>query len=346
MVSRYDNQPFGNLRNTSVNKKAAEANVRSGRQGAVNLNMGRTAQGGSMVFDAMMAVNESQNQIIGQVLDGPVSQQTQRQLAQLKTMNMKNPTLEEISQSQIKPANSDGSLLAAGQRIFGNLQGGRTLRKGVDTGKIFSPSQLESYRKRNGLARVKAPVALTAEGTPGETIVQKAARTGTDTSDALIKNSAIKAVKDSIKSGDKKSQIKEGFWSDDKINSMINKVGEALGIDPSLIRAVVKTESNFNQKAVSRAGAKGLMQLMPKTAQEMGVSDPFNPFENIWGGARYLKKMLDRHGGNLNKALAAYNWGPGNLDRHGSSRMPTETRRYIEVVNRNYSRFKKESTMA
>ncbi|MDR1607802.1 MAG: lytic transglycosylase domain-containing protein, partial [Deltaproteobacteria bacterium] len=128
----------------------------------------------------------------------------------------------------------------------------------------------------------------------------------------------------------------------DKVEVIINKVAGALGLDPSLIKAVVKTESNFNQKAVSSAGAKGLMQLMPKTAKEMGVEDPFNPFENIWGGARYLKKMLDRHGGDLNKALAAYNWGPGNLAKHGSSRMPGETRKYIEVVNRHYARFKKE----
>jgi soluble lytic murein transglycosylase-like protein len=86
------------------------------------------------------------------------------------------------------------------------------------------------------------------------------------------------------------------------------------------------------------------MQLMPATARELGVRDAFNPVENIWAGARYLKKMLDRHGGNVKNALASYNWGPGNFDRQGSHRMPGETRRYISVVTRHYDRFKRADT--
>jgi soluble lytic murein transglycosylase-like protein len=89
------------------------------------------------------------------------------------------------------------------------------------------------------------------------------------------------------------------------------------------------------------------MQLMPRTAKELGVEDPFDPLQNIWGGAKYLKRMLERHGGNLNKALAAYNWGPGNLDKHGyGNNMPRETRRYIEVVNRNYKNFQSDTAEA
>ncbi len=126
-----------------------------------------------------------------------------------------------------------------------------------------------------------------------------------------------------------------------KLDRLVNKVSLALGLDASLVKAVIKTESNFNHRAVSHAGAKGLMQLMPGTASDLGVKDPFNPVENVWGGARYLKQMLDRHNGNLNNALASYNWGPGNFDRHGySGRMPTETRRYITIVNQHYSKFK------
>ncbi len=109
-----------------------------------------------------------------------------------------------------------------------------------------------------------------------------------------------------------------------------------------LVKMVIKTESNFKHTAVSKAGAKGLMQLMPGTAKELGVEDPFNPIENIWGGARYLKKMLDRHGGNINKALASYNWGPGNFDKYGQGgNMPRETRNYISIVNQHYAKFKK-----
>ena len=136
----------------------------------------------------------------------------------------------------------------------------------------------------------------------------------------------------------------KGGLSRDDLDRLVNKVALALDMDPALVKAVIKTESNFDHKAVSPAGAKGLMQLMPGTAKDLGVKDPFNPVENIWAGARYLKQMLERHGGNLNHALASYNWGPGNFDRKGKANMPGETRRYISTVNRHYDKFKKEST--
>lgn len=137
----------------------------------------------------------------------------------------------------------------------------------------------------------------------------------------------------------------ENDFTREELDKLVDKVSLALGLDPNLVMAVIKTESNFNHKAVSRAGAKGLMQLMPGTAKDLGVADPFNPVENVWAGARYLKKMLDRHGGNINKALASYNWGPGNFDRYGKSgKMPNETRRYISVVNQHYASFKRADT--
>jgi soluble lytic murein transglycosylase-like protein len=123
---------------------------------------------------------------------------------------------------------------------------------------------------------------------------------------------------------------------------VIERAAETAGLDPDLVRAVVKTESNFNAQAVSTAGAMGLMQLMPGTARDLGVKDPFDPVENVFGGAKYLGDMLKRYAGDLNKALAAYNWGPGNLDRNlasGSGFMPEETRNYISRVNHYYDQF-------
>ena len=128
------------------------------------------------------------------------------------------------------------------------------------------------------------------------------------------------------------------------LDKLVEKVSLALDLDPHLVKAVIKTESNFDHTAVSSAGAKGLMQLMPGTAKDMGVKDPFNPVENVWAGARYLKQMLNRHGGNLSNALASYNWGPGNFDRKGKANMPGETRRYITTVTRHYDKFKKDNT--
>jgi soluble lytic murein transglycosylase-like protein len=137
-----------------------------------------------------------------------------------------------------------------------------------------------------------------------------------------------------------------GKLTSEELDKLVQKVGLALNLDPNLIKAVIKAESNFDHKAVSRAGAQGLMQLMPGTARELGVKDPFNPVENVWGGARYLKKMLDRHSGNINNALASYNWGPGTFDRHGKTRLPGETKRYIAAVNKNYAQFKQSGASA
>ncbi|MBU8870705.1 MAG: transglycosylase SLT domain-containing protein [Gemmatimonadales bacterium] len=108
-------------------------------------------------------------------------------------------------------------------------------------------------------------------------------------------------------------------------------------LDPGLILAVVMEESGGNPAAVSTKGALGLMQLMPGTAREVGVKDPLQPDQNIAGGARYLKKMLDRYGGQQDLALAAYNAGPGNVDKAGG-KIPDfqETRKYIDRVEARY----------
>jgi len=105
-----------------------------------------------------------------------------------------------------------------------------------------------------------------------------------------------------------------------------------------LIRAVIKAESNFNPRALSHAGAQGLMQLMPATARGLGVTDPFDPEQNVMGGTRFLKSLLDRYNGDVDSALAAYNWGPGNLDRK-PDRLPQETRNYLARVKQYYNSY-------
>lgn len=103
------------------------------------------------------------------------------------------------------------------------------------------------------------------------------------------------------------------------------------GVDPSLLGALTWTESSFDPSAVSRSGAVGLTQLMPSTAAGLGV-DPTDPLQNLAGGARYLRSMLDRYAGRVDLALAAYNAGPAAVDRYGGVPPYAETRQYVQTV--------------
>ena len=112
------------------------------------------------------------------------------------------------------------------------------------------------------------------------------------------------------------------------INSKANKYN----IEPSLVKAVIKTESNWNPSAISQKGAMGLMQLMPFTARDMGVSNPFNPEENIEGGTKYLRFLLDKFDGDVSLALAAYNAGPAKIEESGGIPRIQETQKYVKKV--------------
>jgi soluble lytic murein transglycosylase-like protein len=122
-------------------------------------------------------------------------------------------------------------------------------------------------------------------------------------------------------------------------DSIITSASRRFGVDEGLIKAVIRQESNFNPNAVSRAGAKGLMQLMPGTAAGLGVKDSFNPEQNIMAGTRFLRDMLDRYNGDLDSALAAYNWGPGNVDKNRGAFLPRETREYLVKVKKYYTQY-------
>ncbi len=123
-----------------------------------------------------------------------------------------------------------------------------------------------------------------------------------------------------------------------KIEEMIREVSSRYSVDPALIRAVIQTESNWNSTAVSRKGALGLMQLVPGTAQQMGVNNAFDPRQNLDGGVRYLQTLLRRYNGDLDKTLAAYNAGPSAVDRAGGVPRSRETREYVQKITSSYFR--------
>jgi soluble lytic murein transglycosylase-like protein len=124
----------------------------------------------------------------------------------------------------------------------------------------------------------------------------------------------------------------------EKIEDMIREVSARYRIDPALVRAVIQTESHWNSSAVSRKGAQGLMQLGPGTAQELGVHNAFDPKQNLDGGVRYLRTLLERYNGDLDRALAAYNAGPHAVDRAGGVPQYRETRDYVQKVTDSYFR--------
>jgi soluble lytic murein transglycosylase-like protein len=117
-------------------------------------------------------------------------------------------------------------------------------------------------------------------------------------------------------------------------DELIDEHASRNGVRKDLVRAVIQVESAFNPRAVSNKGAIGLMQLMPATARQFGVSNAFDPGENVRGGVAYLRQLLDRYNGDERLALAAYNAGPGAVDRHGQTVPPfRETRDYVSRVN-------------
>jgi soluble lytic murein transglycosylase-like protein len=125
----------------------------------------------------------------------------------------------------------------------------------------------------------------------------------------------------------------------EQIDALVNQNASIYQIDPALVKAVIANESGFNAAATSPVGAQGLMQLMPETAAAMGVRDPYDPSQNVAGGTRYLKSMLDRFKGDTRLAVAAYNAGPGAVEKYGDVPPYAETQTYVGNVLGSYARY-------
>ena len=168
-----------------------------------------------------------------------------------------------------------------------------------------------------------------------------------------IKPESVKKIEKEVESkpivDEKIEEIKESVELKSKIDlkaqssnveEIIETISEKYGIDSDFIKAIIKQESGFNTRATSKKGAMGLMQLMPKTAESLGVLDAYNPSQNIEGGVKYLKGLLDKYDNNKELALAAYNAGPGAVKKYGGIPPYKETKNYINAIMGTYNKVK------
>lgn len=205
-----------------------------------------------------------------------------------------------------------------------------------------APVNAETAAEILRLQMLRSAVSLADNDTGGNYLP-----TSTTISQALAKFLEQEQQQSSTKTGDKQElvlpvppdadiTITAPDAADPSLEAIISRASKRYGVHEGLIKAVIKAESNFNVTAVSHAGAKGLMQLMPSTARGLGVTDSFDPEQNVMAGTRFLKDMLNRYGGDVDSALAAYNWGPGNVDKRGDS-LPRETREYLTKVKKYFN---------
>lgn len=183
------------------------------------------------------------------------------------------------------------------------------------------------YRVLDRISEIRNRFGLNKpEETPAIGVEKKS---GTSFSSAL--DSAVKSREGVAELTGTQSHFRKHMSVDD-INALADRIASKEGISPSLVKAIIKNESNYDPDAISPKGAMGLMQLMPSAMEDYGVADPFSPEENIEGGTRMLKKLINTYQGDYRRAIAAYNAGKSTVDKSGDIPAIPETREYVKKV--------------
>lgn len=157
-----------------------------------------------------------------------------------------------------------------------------------------------------------------------------------DTSNLMNNRVLMNAINEVNEARRDYSKTSSNITNKTQLLGMINQVAQRHGVDEKLVQALIKQESGFNPNATSKTGAMGLMQLMPSTAKSLGVKDPYNATQNVEGGVKYLKSMLNKYNGNVILALAAYNAGPNAVDKYSGVPPYKETQNYVKNILANY----------
>lgn len=194
--------------------------------------------------------------------------------------------------------------------------------------------QLQSY-VNNFNNQIQPPVlsarTLTSDVQPFQEVLKSTAQSEFGT---LLTNPPVTSVQAQISGQPELRGYAQA--SKPQILSMVSQISRKHGVDEKLVKALIQQESGFNTNATSHCGAMGLMQLMPATAKTLGVTDPYNPVQNVDGGVRHLKWLLSKYNGNVILSLAAYNAGSGAVDKYDGVPPYPETQNYVKKILANY----------
>lgn len=227
----------------------------------------------------------------------------------------------------------------------------RLLNSGGQAASIKRASQLNSYINRtqqnidsiyppssNNVQSFEKVLSNTTAANFGSLLLNKNSLdvNGKIYNNESLSNLSMSQALQNLEPENETSSINSTYASKSQLISMINQVAQKHGVDEKLVQALIKQESGFNPNAKSKVGAIGLMQLMPSTAKAMGVKNPYNAAQNVEGGVKYLKSMLNKYNGNIILALAAYNAGPGAVDKYSGVPPYKETENYVKNILANY----------